>query len=211
MRLEGLYLTCDPAHGVFQAFFYWSRSWRFWTKVFRVFFIKSVSDLHRGNDSKVVEHMTFFWQSDFSQGSICHHERSGGRWFSWIFEGQEPKGEQITDNKTKRYMLCQVSEMLGKIEEISKETKELGGSSRDVRPAMAVAKFQPVLQRKQRGRMKKLVTIFLEMFICSFIFRHCLTFPYLKQTHWILFSNFQMITNVKRKTCFSLQTKYIQT
>ena len=49
--------------------------------------------------------------------------------------------------------------MLGKIEEISKETKELGGSSRDVRPAMAVAKFQPVLQRKQRGRMKKLVTI----------------------------------------------------
>ena len=56
-------------------------------------------------------------------------------------------------------MLCQVSEMLGKIEEISKETKELGGSSRDVRPAMAVAKFQPVLQRKQRGRMKKLVTI----------------------------------------------------
>jgi len=45
---------------------------------------------------------------------------------------------------------------LGKIEEISKETKELGGSSRDVRPAMAVAKFQPVLQRKQRGRMKKL-------------------------------------------------------
>ena len=50
--------------------------------------------------------------------------------------------------------------MLGKIEEISKETKELGGSSRDVRPAMAVAKFQPVLQRKQRGRMKKLVTIF---------------------------------------------------
>ena len=57
-------------------------------------------------------------------------------------------------------MFCQVSEMLGKIEEISKETKELGGSSRDVRPAMAVAKFQPVLQRKQRGRMKKLVTIF---------------------------------------------------
>ena len=53
--------------------------------------------------------------------------------------------------------------MLGKIEEISKETKELGGSSRDVRPAMAVAKFQPVLQRKQRGRMKKLVVL---KFIC---------------------------------------------
>ena len=47
--------------------------------------------------------------------------------------------------------------MLGKIEEISKETKDLAGSSRDIRPAMATARFQPVLQRKQRGRMKKLV------------------------------------------------------
>ena len=47
--------------------------------------------------------------------------------------------------------------MLGKIEEISKETKDLASSSRDVRPAMATARFQPVLQRKQRGRMKKLV------------------------------------------------------
>ena len=54
-------------------------------------------------------------------------------------------------------MFSKVSEMLGKIEEISKETKELAGSSRDVRPAMATARFQPVLQRKQRGRMKKLV------------------------------------------------------
>ena len=57
--------------------------------------------------------------------------------------------------------------MLGKIEEISKETKELGGSSRDVRPAMAVAKFQPVLQRKQRGRMKKLVIILWKCFFAS--------------------------------------------
>ena len=61
MRLEGLYHTCDPAHGVFQAFFDWSRSWRFWPKVFWVFFIKSLSDLHRGNDSKVVEYMTFLF------------------------------------------------------------------------------------------------------------------------------------------------------
>ena len=70
-------------------------------------------------------------------------------------------------------MLCQVSEMLGKIEEISKETKELGGSSRDVRPAMAVAKFQPVLQRKQRGRMKKLVTILWKCLfnLSSFVIR----------------------------------------
>ena len=61
MRLEGLYHTCDPAHRVLQAFFDWPRSWRFWPKVFWVFFIKSVSDLHRGNDSKVVEHMTFLF------------------------------------------------------------------------------------------------------------------------------------------------------
>ena len=52
-----------------------------------------------------------------------------------------------------------MSELLGKIEEISKETKDLAGSSRDVRPAMATAKFQPVMQRKQRGRMKKLVIL----------------------------------------------------
>ena len=61
MRLEGLYHTCDPAHRVLQAFFDWPRSWRFWPKVFWVFFIKSVSDLHRGNDSKVG-----VWADDFS-------------------------------------------------------------------------------------------------------------------------------------------------
>ena len=102
-------------------------------------------------------------------------------------------------------MLCQVSEMLGKIEEISKEMKELGGSSRDVRPAMAVAKFQPVLQRKQRGRMKKLVTILWKCFVARSPFVIRSSFP-IWSKH-IGNSNFQMIKNVKRKICFSLQTK----
>ena len=77
-------------------------------------------------------------------------------------ESLKGKNQKVSRNRIQRRFrkhLVQVSEILGKIEEISKETKDLAGSSRDVRPAMATAKFQPVMQRKQRGRMKKLVIL----------------------------------------------------
>ena len=58
--------------------------------------------------------------------------------------------------------------MLGKIEEMSKETKDLASSTKDIRPAMATARFQPVSQRKQRGRMKKLVKLIMKQMLIAF-------------------------------------------
>ena len=63
--------------------------------------------------------------------------------------------------------------MLGKIEEMSKETKDLASSTKDIRPAMATARFQPVSQRKQRGRMKKLVKLIKKQMLS---FGSCLSF-----------------------------------
>ena len=108
---------------------FWSRSWGL-TGILRLVAVLEVltesflSFLHQGClRPQQGQRQQGCWAYDFLaefsgcffQGSICHHERSGGRWFSWIFKGQEPKGEQITQNKRRRYMLCQVSEMLDNV------------------------------------------------------------------------------------------------